>query len=205
MPITALNKDTAPRDLEQLVKAGVVNLHRLAKELGIFDDADNEAGFKQLPIPKKAEAILTFLQQYDADGGTSIPAAAPSEPKVEVARREPVNNQQKVQVKVPGAVQPPGPKAAGMDVVLKQMETIHGSLQDVLESVYGGEGKEGMLPAMKGVIRLLNLSITLQLILAEHMLGEGAKDQLLEEALRSSTKLTDSNLETQLKALEGKE
>lgn len=68
---------TVPRDINELNKLKVGQIIRLASQLHLLDNDDNDQAFKTLPPEGKVAAVYNALLEHDARGGPVQPMTAP--------------------------------------------------------------------------------------------------------------------------------
>jgi hypothetical protein len=179
--IAVMTPDTAPRDLESLVKAGFLPLQRLAQDLGILNDRQDKAAFLGATIGEKASTVLTFLQAYDTESGgppkTAVQAAP--EPPKKAPKRTPVTSPK---AKATAAA---APSTGDTEAIKQSLEIIQGTLQELQGAIYGNETTQGLYVAVKGLTKMVQMSLSASLLLGEAATGQSRQD-LLEEAIKDS-------------------
>lgn len=188
MSITKQDISTAPRDKDQLIALGRFPLRTLASALGLISTEDAKSAFMSQAVDKQAEAILSALKAYDAQG--SAPAMAP--PPASVAESAP-----KRTPRTSAAPETP-PNGAGstdvgaVSVVLSELGKV---LQNQQLSDKKADGLvsavERLATAMERLEKVASVQLGLNLLFAEQTLGGGRED-ILEAALSDGQELVAS-------------
>ena len=192
--------ETAPRNLNELQLMGPFMLKTLmqstSKAMGIeWDDVKKQA-FMRDPINKRAEDVLTLLQQFDSHG--SAPAALatvpPALPPTQTLRREPVTSAKAPSVTngtAGHAVMPDGMAVlAGMTEILgevsasqKGVATMLGEInKSIKESQNVKKDVASLTAQMDQLFKLQHLTLGVIAQLAEQQLNAPFSDILNQVA-----------------------
>lgn len=210
--IQQMSVNNAPRDLDGLQKIGKYQLRRIAQELGKMNDQANVQAFMQLQLPNMAEAVCSWLKEYDAtNGGAPAPQKMVAPPPVVEAPVVPPpvlappaafggppplpsGRTPATGVSAPPSGGPGIPEITALIVAVQETKASQVALAKQMEGLMTSLGKIlEVLPRMQGNLNSLdNLShvgLSLNLMLAEQHLQD-ARPAILEAACAEAKSLT---------------
>lgn len=160
MAMAKLSVDNAPRDKAGLIEKGRFHIRELAKELGVLETEESKNAFMALTTDDMAKEVLKVLQAVDQQGGRAVPE--PAAPK----QRTPRNEGQDV---------PAATNGAGGDVgkVLHNQKAL-------------AEKLDGLSADVTTVKSLLQVSLSLNLMLAEQVLSGANRNAVLTSAVEDA-------------------
>lgn len=167
MTVTSLTVDTAPRNLEELVKAGRYNLRTVATQLNLMADEKSKQAFMSLGQEEQAKTVLAALLERDGGGKKAAANGA--------AVRQPSNKGAKGGAKAAttettAAVTTAGGEGASQVIAL--LKGIKESLDSLTERMGNVEESVGGLELhVAGTNKLVSVALSLNLTLAENILG----------------------------------